>query len=184
MISLNKNLKRGEEYTSLKPSYIIFICQFDCFAMDAAIYFFQYADIQKSLPLGDNSYIIVVNTKCSKEVPESLKTLFDYINEGRVDAGDDFIEKIHSEVMALQQNEEVAQLMTMEEEYERRNTAAHCEGRDEGEAIGIAKGEAVGLKKGRAEAFAELARTMKASGEDTDKIAGYTGITLEEIARL
>ena len=171
-----KNLKRGEEYTSLKPSYIIFICQFDCFDMDEAIYFFQHADLQKSLPMGDNSYIIVVNTKCSKKAPESLQTLFDYINEGRIEAGDDFIERIHSEVMALQQDEEVAQIMTMEEEYERRNTTA----RREGEAIGLKKGEAAGLKRAKT----ETAKAMKAGGESTDKIALYTGLTPEEIARL
>ena len=167
-----KNLKKGAEYTSLNPSYIIFICQFDYFGIDEAVYFFQRMDPQKSLPLGDDSYIIIINTRCRHKVPESLKALFDYINEGRVCTEDNFIEKVHNKVVELQQDEEVAQIMTMEEEYERRNTAARREGRAEGEAAG------------REEMKLELARTMKAKGMETQAITEITGLTSEDIEKL
>ena len=167
-----RNLKKGAEYTSLNPSYIIFICQFDPFGRDETLYFFQRMDQQKSLPLGDDSYIIVLNTRCSRKVPGSLQALFDYINEGKVSTDDGFIGKIHNEVVALQQDEEVAQIMTMEEEYERRNTAARREGRAEGEAAG------------REEMKLELARTMKAKGMETQAITEITGLTSEDIEKL
>ena len=167
-----KNLKKGAEYTSLNPSSIIFICQFDDFGIDEAVYFFQRMDPQKSLPLGDDSYIIIINTRCRHKVPESLKALFDYINEGRVCTEDNFIEKVHNKVVELQQDEEVAQIMTMEEEYERRNTAARREGRAEGEAAG------------REEMKLELARTMKAKGMETQAITEITGLTSEDIEKL
>ena len=167
-----KNLKKGAEYTSLNPSYIIFICQFDYFGIDEAVYFFQRMDPQKSLPLGDDSYIIIINTRCRHKVPESLKALFDYINEGRVCTEDNFIEKVHNKVVELQQDEEVAQIMTMEEEYERRNTAARREGLEQGRA------------EGDAAATLRLARTMKAEGESIEKISKYTGLTAEEIKEL
>ena len=133
-------------------------------------------DPQKFLPLGDNSYIIILNTRCSKEVPEGLKALFDYINEGKVCTGDDFIGKIHNEVISLQHDEEVAQIMTMEEEYERRNTAARREGLEQGRA----QGEAAG----RAAAILELARAMKANGESAEKILKYTGLSPAEVEAL
>ena len=167
-----RNLKKGAEYTSLNPSYIIFICQFDPFGRDEALYFFQRMDPQKTLPLGDDSYIIILNTRCSRKVPGSLQALFDYINEGKVSAGDGFIGKIHNEVVALQQDEEVAQIMTMEEEYERRNTAARREGLEQGRA------------EGDAAATLRLARTMKAEGESIEKISKYTGLTAAEIKEL
>ena len=167
-----KNLKKGAEYTSLNPSYIIFICQFDYFGIDEAVYFFQRMDPQKSLPLGDDSYIIIINTRCRHKVPESLKALFDYINEGEVCTEDNFIEKVHNKVVELQQDEEVAQIMTMEEEYERRNTAARREGLEQGRA------------EGDAAATLRLARTMKAEGESIEKISKYTGLTAEEIKEL
>ena len=167
-----KNLKKGAEYTSLNPSYIIFICQFDYFGIDEAVYFFQRMDPQKSLPLGDDSYIIIINTRCRHKVPESLKALFDYINEGRVCTEDNFIEKVHNKVVELQQDEEVAQIMTMEEEYERRNTAARREGLEQGRA------------EGDAAATLRLARAMKAEGEYIEKISKYTGLTAAEIKEL
>lgn len=110
----------------------------------------------------------MLNTRCSRRVPDSLKALFDYINEGKVSTDDGFIGKIHNEVVALQQDEEVAQIMTMEEEYERRNTAARREG----------------LEQGRAAAILELARAMKANCESVEKILKYTGLTSEEIDKL
>lgn len=133
-------------------------------------------DPQKFLPLGDNSYIIILNTRCSKEVPEGLKALFDYINEGKVCTGDDFIGKIHNEVISLQHDEEVAQIMTMEEEYERRNTAARREGLEQGLEQGRAEGDAA--------ATLRLARAMKAEGEYIEKISKYTGLAAEEIEEL
>lgn len=175
-----RNLKKGAEYTSLNPSYIIFICQFDPFGRDEALYFFQRMDPQKSLPLGDDSYIIVLNTRCSRKVPESLQALFDYINEGKVSTDDGFIDKIHNEVVALQQDEEVAQIMTMEEEYERRNTAARREGLEQGLEQGRAEGEAAG----RAAAILELARAMKANGESAEKILKYTRLSPAEVEAL
>ena len=178
-----KNLKRGDKYNSLKPSYIIFICQFDYYNAGEAVYFFEMADLKKSLPMGDESYTIIVNTK-SKEVPKSLRSLFDYINKGEVDSSDGFIRQIHEEVEALQDSEEVANIMTMEEEYERRNTAAFDRGREEGMATGLERGIAAGREEGMAAAIRKLAISMKANGEETAKIVRYTGLSVAEIEAL
>ena len=171
-----KNLKRGDKYNSLRPSYIIFICQFDYFNQGEAVYVFERADLKKSLPMGDESYTIVVNTKSEKEVPESLRSLFDYINKGEVDTSDSFISQIHEEVMALQESEEVANIMTMEEEYERRNTAAFDRGREEGMAAGLEQGMAAAIKK--------LALSMKKNGITMTMIAEMTGLSVVEIEAL
>ena len=167
-----KNLKRGDKYNSLRPSYIIFICQFDYFNQGEAVCVFERADLKKSLPMGDESYTIVVNTKSKKEVPESLRSLFDYINKGEVDTSDSFISQIHEEVMALQESEEVANIMTMEEEYERRNTAA------------FDRGMAAGLEQGMAAAIKKLALSMKANGRPLIQIAQDTGLSVVEIEAL
>ena len=117
--------------------------------------------------MGDESYTIIVNTK-SKEVPKSLRSLFDYINKGEVDSSDGFIRQIHEEVEALQDSEEVANIMTMEEEYERRSTAAFDRGREEGMAAAIRK----------------LAISMKANGITMTMIAEMTGLSVVEIEAL
>lgn len=78
--------------------------------------------------------------------------------------------------------------MTMEEEYERRNTAARREGLEQGLEQGRAEGQAAGIKKGRAEGEAaatlKLARVMKAKGLDTGAIAEITALSAEEIDKL
>ena len=75
-------LAQGQPYKDLKPSYVIFICTFDRFKMDEPVYFFRSWDVEKGLPLGDLSYTIVLNTKCSSEkVPKALKPFYEYLND-------------------------------------------------------------------------------------------------------
>lgn len=112
-----KMLQKGQEYRDLKPSFVIFICCFDFFGMDKPVYEFQRYDPKLNLPLGDESFIIILNSKCSKEkVPENLRSLFRYINESEVTPGDRFVETVHERVEALQESEEVKNVMTLDEE--------------------------------------------------------------------
>ena len=135
----------------------------------------------------DESYTIIVNTK-SREVPKSLRSLFDYINKGEVDSSDGFIRQIHEEVEALQDSEEVANIMTMEEEYERRNTAAFdrgvAAGLERGMAAGLERGMAAGREEGIAAARRKLAISMKANGRPLAQIAQDTGLSVVEIEAL
>ena len=81
-------LAQGQPYKDLKPSYIIFICTFDRFKMDEPVYFFRSWDVEKGLPLGDLSYTIVLNTKCSSEkVPKALKPFYEYLNDPKKKSG-------------------------------------------------------------------------------------------------
>ena len=54
------------------------------------------------------------------------------------------------------------------------------EGFEDGKAAGLAEGEA----SGRAEREIEMARAMKADNEPLEKIAKYTGLSIEDIDRL
>jgi len=153
-------LEAGKPYSDLKPSYVIFLCMFDYYGMDEAIYTFERYDRKNQLPCGDGSYIIIVNTKCTPEkVPESLRPLFRYINTQEVDPQDRFVGAIHDRVLKYQGDEEVAYNMTLEEEFLRERTKAQRAGRAkglaEGRAEGLAEGRAEGLAEGRAEGLAE-----------------------------
>jgi predicted transposase/invertase (TIGR01784 family) len=55
---------------------------------------------------------------------------------------------------------------------------------DEGKAEGIEEGKAKGLEEGIAKGKIEIARQMKLEGEPIDKIARFTGLSEEDIARL
>lgn len=81
-------LTKGKDYENLRPCFVIFICRFDLFGRDEAIYSFQNYDEKNHLPLGDESYTLLLNSKCSEDkVPESLKALFQYINQGECTPG-------------------------------------------------------------------------------------------------
>ena len=54
------------------------------------------------------------------------------------------------------------------------------EGFDDGKAAGLAEGEA----SGRAAEKFEMAKMMKSDNEPIDKIAKYTGLSVEDIERL
>ena len=87
------------------------------------------------LPLGDESFIIILNSKCSKEkAPENLRSLFRYINESEVTPGDRFVETVHERVEALQESEEVKNVMTLEEKFRIRLKRAAKEAAKEAEA--------------------------------------------------
>jgi len=171
------HLKSGEPYEDLKPSYVIFLCLFDYYGKDEAVYTFERFDRKNQLPCGDGSYIIIVNTECSPEkVPESLRPLFRYINTQEVDPEDRFVGAIHERVLKYQGDEEVAYNMTLEEDFLRERTKAQREGRAEGlaegraeglaegRAEGLAEGRAEGLAEGRAEGAADMARRLNKLG--------------------
>ena len=61
---------------------------------------------------------------------------------------------------------------------------SYNEGKAEGIEEGIAKGLEEGIAKGIAERNAQFARQMKLEGESIDKIARFTGLSEEDIARL
>ena len=58
------------------------------------------------------------------------------------------------------------------------------EGRAEGRAAGIVEGRAKGRAEGIVEGRAEVAKKMKDGGLDYNSISNYTGLTIDEIARL
>ena len=150
------HLEKAEPYGNLKPSFVIFLCSFDYYGKNEAIYSFERFDKKLQLPCGDESFIIILNTICpSEKVPEELRSLFNYINTEDVAPGDWFVEMIHDRVLKFQSDEEVAFNMTLEEEYLRKCTLAAQKGIAKGMEEGIAKGMEEGLAKGREEGLAK-----------------------------
>ena len=156
-----KMLKKGEDYQELKPSFIIFICRFDYYGRGEPIYSFPRHDPKLDLLFGDESYIILLNTKCPKEkVPEGLKSLFAYINEQEVTEEDPFIAEIHGRVLELQGNEEVDAIMTMEEHYNIMINRAAKDGLKQGREEGLRQGIEQGIEQGADQTLLEDVRNL------------------------
>lgn len=81
MIDLNI-LDKGGDYSELKKSFVIFVCTFDLFGKGRHIYTFENRCIQDtSLPLGDGTTKIILNTKgTADDVSSDMKALLNYID--------------------------------------------------------------------------------------------------------
>lgn len=96
---------KGKPYSELPPTYVIFICAFDYMGEGKPVYFFQNFDVKNNLPLDDETYIIILNTKCNpKLVPERLKPLYAYINDRNV-IQDEFIQQLDERVQQYNSTE-------------------------------------------------------------------------------
>ena len=162
-------LEQGKRYEELKPSYVIFICTFDHFNMDEPVYFFRSWDVEKSLPLKDLSYTIMLNTKCSPEkVPEALKPFYEYLNDPKKNQASELTRMIDERVRKFNSSEWRQKYMTFEyilNEHKR-------------------EGEAIGFEKGAAQKQREIAKNLKQAGIPVEVIAENTGLSAEEVEAL
>ncbi len=128
---------KGKPYRELPPTYVIFICTFDYMGEGKPVYFFQHYDVKNDLPLDDEAYIIILNTKCNPGlVPDPLKPLYAYINDpSRVE--DEFIQQIEERVQQYNSRKWRSVQVTLEEmlkyEVQRERAKGRAEGRAEGE---------------------------------------------------
>jgi hypothetical protein len=162
-------LEQGQPYENLKPSYVIFICTFDHFNMDEPVYFFRSWDVEKSLPLKDLSYTIMLNTKCSPEkVPKALKPFYEYLNDPKKNQASELTRMIDERVRKFNSDEWRKKYMTFEYILNER-------GRES---------EAIGFEKGAAQKQREIAKNLKQAGIPVEVIAENTGLSAEEVEAL
>lgn len=168
-------LEPGQDYNMLKPGYVIFLCCFDCFGRGEAVYRFLRYDEEKCLPLGDESYTIILNSKAGdrEDTPQPLRELFKYMNESVIAENNDLLKRIDSSVDRWNSPERRNVIMTYEQEILMEANRAREEG------IEIGRDE--GIKVGQIESLHNVAKDMKTGGEPIEKIIRYTGLTADEI---
>ena len=139
---------KGQSYADLPPTYVIFICTFDYMKQGDPVYYFPRFDPKNNLPLDDETYIMVLNTKCRPErVPDNLKPLFAYIND-HTQIQDEFIQRIEQRVQQYNSKEWRGIQVTFEHYLLEEKRRSQAEGRAEGRAEGIAEGRAEGIAEG------------------------------------
>ncbi len=166
-------LEQGQDYEKLKKCYVIFICTFDYFGKDEALYYFQNWDYEKGLKLDDFSYKIVLNTRCSvNKVPAKLRPLFAYINSAENVGGSELVDKIDERVQKFSTDEWRRKQMTFEYYVKDKERRAYRSGEEVGEARGFERSKF------------EIARNLILLGISTDKITEATGLSIAEIEAL
>lgn len=164
LLDLDK-LKRGQHYSALGESFIIFICTFDRFKSGRYIYTFQErCNENPNLLLNDGSTKVFLNTKGTVgDVPHELKAFLDYVDNGIVSGK--FVKELDAAVKSVKMNEKVRHdFMTLQ--------MALLEERMEGE------------ERGRAKEREALAIKLIRRGRPFDEIHEDTGLPLQRIHEL
>ena len=170
MIDVNIIMK-GDDYTELKTSFVIFICTFDPFDENRRIYTFRHRCVEHDgLELGDGTTKIFLNTKGSVgEVDEDIRKFLSYV-DGHAAEGK-FTQDIAREVEKVKLHKETRlEYMTLLMEIKEQKRESREEGRREGIASVI-----VNMLKEHYpyEVISKLAETTT---DDVIRIAKETGL--------
>ena len=166
-------LQKGQDYTKLKKSYVIFICTFDPFGEGRHIYTFcNTCQENTALTLDDDAVKIILSTKGTMDdVSPEMKRILDYI-DGK-GASDKFTEELEEAVCSARQNERWRlDYMTLEYEYRQRYLEGKEEGREEGRAEGRAEGRERTIQKlhERGESIASIADIVELDEEEVKRV--------------
>ena len=170
-------LMKGQAYSELKESFIIFICTFDPFGLNQPCYIFQnqclIEETNLLYQLNDGTKKIVFNAKAYEkekdvEIRDFLKYTICEQSSGK------FTAEINEIINRLKQAKSIREeVMFMSDEIQYHALKARKEGMKEGIEEGIYKGK-------RENAL----RMLKDNELSEEKISLYTALPLEEIHSL
>ena len=106
MIDLNV-LDKGESYSKLKKSYVIFICNYDPFRKGRCFYRFENVCVDNpSLKLKDDSVKIMINPygNDTKQFGKGFAALMDFLKNGQI--SDTYTESLKDEITEVKVSEE------------------------------------------------------------------------------
>lgn len=172
LIDMN-SLKRGQHYSALKESFIIFICPFDRFKQGRHFYSFsERCDQDHSLTLNNKTHHIFLSTKGTRDdVLPDIKAFLNYVDSGIVSGK--FVEDIAHAVDSVKSNQKVRHdFMTLQ--------MALLEERLEGEQRGLAQG----IELGRNEEREALALKMLHKGKSFAEVHEFTDLSISRLEQL
>ena len=130
-------IKQGQDYTDLKQSIVIFICDFDPFKDGKSIYTFEATCREnKDIVLADKRKTIFANLRGDREgIEQEVVNLLDYFRTG--EPTDEFTRGLQGKVEQLRNDDEWREnRMTIE----MREKLIYRQGKKEGIAEGIEQG--------------------------------------------
>ena len=163
------NLLKGQHYTELPDSYIVFICKNDPFEKELPIYTFQTVCIENpNLTIKDNAIKKIFNAKAyNKEEDVAIKSFLQYINNNKT--VDDFTQRLDSFVEKIKQEE------VNRKEYQSMNI------HDQDTFL---RGKNEGFEAGMQQKAIETAKNMLKDNIPQNAIIKYTGLPTETIEQL
>ncbi|MGM9581485.1 MAG: Rpn family recombination-promoting nuclease/putative transposase [Anaerovibrio sp.] len=169
----NNALKKGERYSQLRKSYVIFICTFDPFGRGLAKYTFNaICNEDHSLVLDDGVTRVFINTEGDRHrISKDLASLIGYISTGEVT--DDYTKDLDEEVRALRNDD-----------GRERDYMTYMQTIMEHEDMAYSQGITQGISQGISQANKATAIKMLKANKPYEEISEFTELTLSEIREL
>ena len=173
----------GAMYSTLKTSFVIFICTFDPFENGRHIYTFENICREDTdIRLGDETVKILLNTRGTMDdVDNDLREFLGYVenttDEFARNADSQLVRDIHDRVTRIKDDRQFqVEYMTLYmKEQEIRSDAL-----EEGRAEGLAEG----TSRGHANALRSVACNMQTSGYAIPEIAKCLGVTPQAVIEM
>ncbi len=195
LIDLNL-IERGMSYSSLRKSFVIFICTFDLFDLGRHIYTFENRCAEELfLALKDEAVKIFLNAAgTADDVTPELEAFLDYIAGQKPE--DDFVQRLDEEVRRIKTNEkwrlEFMVWQAHEMELRERSLAEGIKigekrGEKRGEIRGEQRGRLIGEKKGIQKTREEMVCRALEKEKDLQRAAellNIFGFTYDEIKKI
>ncbi len=190
--------KTRAKFSTLKESYVLFICKGDPFGNNIPVYTVKQTFYEKpELLYDDRTHKVFYNCRAYEVADDKdLKGLMEFIQTNK--ATTNFSRTLEQNVKVAKQNtrwEEEYMYFSdvLEEEKERVRRLAWKEGTAAGHAEGLAKGHAEGLAEGLAEGHAEGERSKAVETAKNllimklgtiEQISQVTGLSVDEVQKL
>lgn len=165
----NNALKKGERYSQLRKSYVIFICTFDPFGRGLAKYTFNaICNEDHSLVLDDGVTRVFINTEGDRHrISKELASLIGYISTGEVT--DDYTKDLDEEVRTLRNDDgRERDYMTYMQTIMEHEDMAYSQG----------------ITQGISQANKAMAIKMLKANKPYEEISEFTELTMSDIREL
>ena len=183
-------LEKGEFFSNMKESYIIFICMFDPFGADMPIYTVkQTFEENEKLIFDDKTHKIFYNVNAFEKLSNDVETkaFLEYLCKHQ--STTKFTQSLETAVYRNKNNQNWRQnYMTLA--YDMHMVAKEAakeafeNGFSAGEERGRNEGISIGLSQGAQQAKLETAKSMKLENMSISMISHFTGLSPEEIEKL
>ena len=175
-------LEKGEFFSNMKESYIIFICMFDPFGAEIPIYTVKqtFAENDK-LIFNDKTHKIFYNVKAFEKIANDVETkaFLEYLCKHQPTSK--FTDTLERAVYRNRNNQNWRKdYMTLAYNLSLAAEKAAKKAREEGISIGRNEGITLGAQQAKL----ETAKTLLAFGDSIEKVSKVTGLSIDEIEKL
>ena len=183
-------LEKGEFYSNMKESYIIFICMFDPFGADMPIYTVKQTFTEnEKLIFDDKTHKIFYNVNAFEKLSNDVETkaFLEYLCKHQ--STTKFTQSLETAVYRNKNNQNWRQdYMTLAHDMymvakEAAEEAAK-EAFEDGFSAGEERGISIGLSQGAHQKAVETAKKFLSMGLSVKQVADGTGLSPEEIEKM